>query len=83
MTRAPASADQSPRHRVRIVGAGFDGRFATQPWLASWPALLVVTRGGAGVDAVCAGLELNRGAVPLDLVDTIEEVERFLDTLPR
>jgi hypothetical protein len=83
MTGVPAPAAQSPRHRVGIVGAGFDGRFATQPWLASWPALLVVTRGGAGVDAVCAGLELNRGAVPLDLVDTIEEVERSLDTLPR
>ena len=30
MTRAPAPAAESPRHRVVIVGAGFGGLFAAR-----------------------------------------------------
>ena len=30
MTRAPAPAAESPRHRVAIVGAGFGGLFAAR-----------------------------------------------------
>ncbi len=48
-----------------------------QAWLASGPALVVVTRGGAGVYAVAAGLELHRRAVPLDLVDTVGAGDSF------
>src|SRR3954469_6869905 len=40
-------------------------------WLATGPALVVVTRGGMGVFAVTAGLELRRPATPIDLVDTV------------
>jgi fructokinase len=50
-------------------------------WLASGPALVVVTRGGAGVYAVSAGLELRRRAVPLDLVDTVGAGDSFTSGL--
>ena len=52
-----------------------------QAWLASGPALVVVTRGGAGVYAVSAGLELHRRAVPLDLVDTVGAGDSFTSGL--
>ena len=52
-----------------------------QAWLASGPALVVVTRGGAGVYAVSAGLELHRPAVPLDLVDTVGAGDSFTSGL--
>jgi fructokinase len=52
-----------------------------QAWLASGPALVVVTRGGAGVYAVSAGLELHRQAVPLDLVDTVGAGDSFTSGL--
>ncbi len=42
-----------------------------QGWRASGPALVVVTRGGAGVYAVTAGLQLHRPAPPVELVDTM------------
>ena len=45
--------------------------------LASGPALVVVTRGGSGLYAVSAGLELRRGAVPIDLVDTVGAGDSF------
>jgi fructokinase len=48
-----------------------------QRWLASGPALVVVTRGGAGVYAVSSRLELRRGAVPIDLVDTVGAGDSF------
>ena len=48
-----------------------------QSWLASGPALVVVTRGGSGLYAVSAGLELRRGAVPIDLVDTVGAGDSF------
>jgi fructokinase len=52
-----------------------------QAWLASGPALVVVTRGGAGVYAVSAGLELRRRAVPIDLVDTVGAGDSFTSGL--
>jgi fructokinase len=52
-----------------------------QSWLASGPALVVVTRGGEGVFAVSAGLELRRGAVPIDLVDTVGAGDSFTSGL--
>jgi fructokinase len=52
-----------------------------QDWLASGPALVVVTRGGAGVYAVSAGLELRRAAVPIDLVDTVGAGDSFTSGL--
>ena len=40
MTRAPAPAAESPRHRVVIVGAGFGGLFAARAprcgWSCTW-----------------------------------------------
>jgi fructokinase len=52
-----------------------------QGWLASGPALVVVARGGAGVYAVSARLELRRGAVPIDLVDTVGAGDFFTSGL--
>jgi fructokinase len=52
-----------------------------QGWLASGPALVVVARGGAGVYAVSARLELRRGAVPIDLVDTVGAGDSFTSGL--
>jgi fructokinase len=52
-----------------------------QGWLASGPALVVVTRGGAGVYAVAASLELHRDAVPIDLVDTVGAGDSFTSGL--
>jgi fructokinase len=50
-------------------------------WLAAGPALVVVTRGEAGVYAVSAGLELHRPAVPIDLVDTVGAGDSFTSGL--
>jgi fructokinase len=52
-----------------------------QDWLRLGPALVVVTRGGMGVYAVCAGLELYRPAVPIDLVDTVGAGDSFTSGL--
>jgi fructokinase len=52
-----------------------------QDWLASGPALVVVTRGGEGVYAVSTGLELRRPAVPIDLVDTVGAGDSFTSGL--
>jgi fructokinase len=48
-----------------------------QGWLALGPALIVVTRGGAGLYAVSARLELRRDAAPIDLVDTVGAGDAF------
>lgn len=48
-----------------------------QDWLALGPALVVVTRGGAGVYAASRGLELERPAVPVDMVDTVGAGDSF------
>jgi fructokinase len=50
-------------------------------WLALGPALVVVTRGGAGVYAISAGLELRRDAAPIDLVDTVGAGDSFTSGL--
>ena len=52
-----------------------------QDWLGLGPALVVVTRGAVGVYAVCAGLELHRPAVPIDLVDTVGAGDSFTSGL--
>jgi fructokinase len=52
-----------------------------QNWLGSGPGIVVVTRGGVGVYAVSAGLELRRPAVPIDLVDTVGAGDSFTSGL--
>jgi fructokinase len=52
-----------------------------QDWLALGPALVVVTRGGAGVYAVAADVELRRDAVAIDLVDTVGAGDSFTSGL--
>ena len=46
-------------------------------WRALGAPLVVVTRGGEGVFAVTADLELNRPATPIDLVDTVGAGDSF------
>jgi fructokinase len=46
-------------------------------WLALGAPIVVVTRGGAGVFAVTAHLELDRPATPIDLVDTVGAGDSF------
>jgi fructokinase len=62
---------------VRWLYPGRRDEDVAQSWLASGPALVVVTRGGSGLYAVSAGLELRRGAVPIDLVDTVGAGDSF------
>jgi len=50
-------------------------------WLASGPALVVVTRAGEGVYAVSANLELHRPALAIDLVDTVGAGDSFTSGL--
>jgi fructokinase len=50
-------------------------------WLASGPALVVVTCGGAGVYALSAGLEMRRPAIAIDLVDTVGAGDSFTSGL--
>ena len=52
-----------------------------QDWLASGPALVVVTRGRAGVYAVSADLALHRPAALVDLVDTVGAGDSFTSGL--
>jgi fructokinase len=52
-----------------------------QAWLGLGPALVVVTRGGDGVYAASADLELRREAVPIDLVDTVGAGDSFMSGL--
>jgi fructokinase len=52
-----------------------------QDWLALGPALVIVTRGGAGVYAVAANVQLRREAVPIDLVDTVGAGDSFTSGL--
>jgi fructokinase len=66
---------------LRWLYPGRPDEDVAQGWLASGPALVVVTRGGAGVYAVSAGLELHRGAVPIDLVDTVGAGDSFTSGL--
>jgi fructokinase len=50
-------------------------------WLALGAPLVVVTRGGAGVFAVTAHLELDRPATAIDLVDTVGAGDSFTSGL--
>jgi fructokinase len=50
-------------------------------WLATGPALVVVTRGAAGVYAVSADHELRRPAPSIDLVDTVGAGDSFTSGL--
>jgi fructokinase len=60
---------------------GRDDEEIAREWLGSGPALVVVTRGGAGVYALAAGVEVRRGAVPIDLVDTVGAGDSFTSGL--
>jgi fructokinase len=50
-------------------------------WLGRGPVLVVVTRGGQGVYAVTADLEVRLPAVPVDLVDTVGAGDSFTSGL--
>jgi len=50
-------------------------------WLGRGPALVIITRGGKGVYAVTADLELRRPATPIDLVDTVGAGDSFTSGL--
>jgi fructokinase len=50
-------------------------------WLGRGPVLVVVTRGGQGVYAVTADLEVRRPATPVDLVDTVGAGDSFTSGL--
>jgi fructokinase len=50
-------------------------------WLGRGPVLVVVTRGGKGVYAVTADLEVRRPATPVDLVDTVGAGDSFTSGL--
>jgi fructokinase len=50
-------------------------------WLASGPAIVVVTRGGGGVYAVAAGVELHRPAATITVVDTVGAGDSFTSGL--
>jgi fructokinase len=52
-----------------------------QGWLASGPALVVVTLGSAGIYAISANVELRRPALPIDLVDTVGAGDSFTSGL--
>jgi fructokinase len=58
-----------------------DDEDVAREWLALGPALVVVTRGGAGVFAVTPGLEVRRPATPIDLVDTVGAGDSFTSGL--
>jgi fructokinase len=50
-------------------------------WIGRGPGLVVVTRGGQGVYATTADLELSRPALPIDLVDTVGAGDSFTSGL--
>ena len=52
-----------------------------ETWLASGPAVVVVTRGSEGVYALCANAEVRRPAIPIDLVDTVGAGDSFTSGL--
>ena len=62
------------------LGWLYDGRGheeVAREWLARGPALVVVTRGAAGVFAVARGATVALPAVPIDLVDTVGAGDSF------
>jgi fructokinase len=72
---------QGERRGPRLAVPGRNDEEIAREWLESGPALVVVTRGGAGVYALSADVELRRGAVPIDLVDTVGAGDSFTSGL--
>lgn len=62
---------------LRWLYPGRPDEEVARSWLASGPALVVITRGGEGVYAVTRSLEVRRPAVPIDLVDTVGAGDSF------
>ncbi|MFD1506311.1 carbohydrate kinase [Georgenia yuyongxinii] len=62
---------------LRWLYPGRPDEDVARAWLASGPALVVITRGGEGVYAVTRYLEVRRPAVPIDLVDTVGAGDSF------
>ena len=62
---------------LRWLYPGRPDEEVARAWLASGPALVVITRGGEGVYAVTRSLEVRRPAVPIDLVDTVGAGDSF------
>ena len=87
--RGPLGPEPDPLREAMLRGdlterghwLGRSDEDVARVWLASGPALVVVTRGGAGVYAVSARLELRRDAVPIDLVDTVGAGDSFTSGL--
>jgi fructokinase len=62
---------------LRWLYPGSADQDVARSWLASGPALVVVTRGGEGVFAVTRSVEVERPAIPIDLVDTVGAGDSF------
>ncbi len=56
---------------LRWLYPGEPDEAVARRWLATGPAVVIVTRGGGGVYAVSRRLEVRRPAVTIDLVDTV------------
>ncbi|MEU2026642.1 carbohydrate kinase [Streptomyces sp. NPDC016469] len=57
---------------------GQDPAEAARRWLTSGPALVLVTRGGDGATAVLPGGQMDIGALPADVVDTVGAGDAFM-----
>jgi fructokinase len=66
---------------LRWLYPGRSDEDVARAWLAAGPAVVVVTRGDAGVYAVSADVELRRPAVSIDLVDTVGAGDSFTSGL--
>ncbi len=62
---------------LRWLYPGRPDEDVARSWLASGPALVVITRGGEGVFAVTRSVEVERPAIPIDLVDTVGAGDSF------
>ncbi|RBY79561.1 carbohydrate kinase [Geodermatophilus sp. TF02-6] len=60
---------------------GREDEDVAREWLGAGPALVVVTRGGQGVFALTAELEVRRPATSIDLVDTVGAGDSFTSGL--
>lgn len=58
-----------------------DDEDVAREWLSRGPAVVIVTRGGNGVFAVTAALEVRRPATAIDLVDTVGAGDSFTSGL--
>lgn len=57
---------------------GQDPVKTAERWLAGGPALVLVTRGGAGATAVLPDAQVEAGALPADVVDTVGAGDAFM-----